>query len=245
MLDIGLLFFAVTSLFSQLVSPCLTGQKLRKGLCCWTTRCEDEGFLPCQTQNGTDVCEQCLDGEYVRGEYPTSGFESSPCVEIPRCLQEEIRDDSGKCVCNRAEGYIRRLDNCEPTDIKCDKPGIELSEKGICEPCKENFYKDINSNDLCTQKRNITCSSGQIVDNGNTMSDRTCIEVTTVIQRITTENSITTTNNLGSSNGLNVSVIIGIAIGCILLVVIVIVVIYKIYKKIQGNWVKFYFISFE
>ncbi|XP_052086127.1 uncharacterized protein LOC127723527 [Mytilus californianus] len=66
------------------------------------------------------------------------------------------------------------------------------------------------------------------------MSDRTCIEVTTVIQRITTEKSFTTTYNSGSSNGLDVLVIIGISIGCILLI-IVIVVIYKIYKKIQGK----------
>lgn len=45
-------------------------------------------------------------------------------------IVEEVRDDSGKCVCNRAEGYIRKLDYCEPTDIQCDKPGIELSEQG-------------------------------------------------------------------------------------------------------------------
>ncbi|XP_076084544.1 uncharacterized protein LOC143055293 [Mytilus galloprovincialis] len=233
--DIGLLFFVTTRLLTQVVSPCLSGQKLRKGFCCWTVLCEDEGFVPCQTPNGTDVCEQCTNGEYVRGVYSTSGFESSPCVEIPSCLQEEVRDESGKCVCNRAEGYIRKLDYCEPTDTECDKPGIELSEQGFCEHCKENYYKDEYSKDLCKQKTNITCNSGQNVDNGNTKSDRTCIEVTTVIQRETTGYSITTSRNPGSSNGLDISDIIGITIGCILPVIIVSVVIYMIfcYKNIQ------------
>lgn len=45
-----------------------------------------------------------------------------------------------------------------------------------------------------------SCNSGQNVDNGNTKSDRTCIEVT-VIQRTTTGYSITTSRNPGSSNG--------------------------------------------
>ncbi|VDI18254.1 Hypothetical predicted protein, partial [Mytilus galloprovincialis] len=237
-----LLFIVVTALYSPIVSQlnndeqtrCVTGQKLRNKFCCWTTQCEDQGFLPCDTHNGTDVCEQCPDGEYVRDVYPTKGFERSPCVEIPRCLQEEVRDDSGKCVCNRAEGYIRKLDYCEPTDIQCDKPGIELSEQGFCEPCKENFYKDEYSIHLCKRKTNITCSSGQNVDDGNTKTDRTCIEVTIVIQRTTTGNSITTASNPGSSNGLDIAAIIGITVG-FLLIIIAIVVIFKIfcYKKIQ------------
>ncbi|XP_063405820.1 uncharacterized protein LOC134689780 [Mytilus trossulus] len=238
-----LLFIVVTAVVNPIVSQlnneeqtrCVKGQKLRIKFCCWTTQCEDQGFLPCNTHNGTDVCEQCPDGEYVRGVYPTKGFERSPCVEIPRCLQEEVRDDSGKCVCNRAEGYIRKLDYCEPTDIQCDKPGIELSEQGFCEPCKENFYKNVYSKDLCKRKTNITCSSGQFVDNGNTKSDRICIDVTTAKQWTTTENAITAASNPGNSNGLDISDIIGITVGCILLVIIVSFVIYMIfcYMKIQ------------
>ncbi|OPL21529.1 hypothetical protein AM593_05233, partial [Mytilus galloprovincialis] len=259
-----ILFIVVTALVSPIVSQlnndeqtlCVTGQKLRNKFCCWTTQCEDQGFLPCDTHNGTDVCEQCPDGEYVRDVYPTKGLERSPCVEIPRCLQEEVRDDSGKCVCNRAEGYIRKLDYCEPTDIQCDKPGIELSEqdesiwRDSVNPAKRTFIKmniasiyasekqisreysfqkltkwvinilkirkgsaetsvsptfavnrRLNKNEEKNQRKiSLSILSGQNVDDGNTKTDRTCIEVTIGIQRTTTGNSITTASNPGSSN---------------------------------------------
>ncbi|XP_052082164.1 uncharacterized protein LOC127719864 isoform X2 [Mytilus californianus] len=215
--------------------PCLKGQKQRGDVCCWTVQCKAEGFIPCNAKNGTDVCVPCPDGQYIADTYHTDWFERSQCVDKPTCLQEQIRNEKGICVCDRTKGYIKQGGGdeniCVPTLVKCNKPGEELHESGYCSNCIKGFYKPESSTDLCQRKTNITCQAGETIKEGDRFTDRSCVPNPFTKPLVTTERTITTISTSTHDGEFPIGAVVGSICGGGAIILLIVIIIYLIKRR--------------
>ncbi|XP_076086225.1 uncharacterized protein LOC143056920 [Mytilus galloprovincialis] len=215
---------------------CVRGQKQRGEVCCWTVQCKAEGFIPCNAQNGTDVCTPCSEGKYIADTYQTEWFEQSQCVDIPTCLPEQIRNEKGICVCDRTKGYIKQSGGdgniCVQTFVECNKPGEELHESGYCGNCYKGFYKSESSNNLCRRKINITCPAGKTVKEGDRFTDRSCVPNPLTKPVFTTEKTRTTTISNSTTDGeFPIGVVVGSIFGVGVFILLIVIMIYLIKRR--------------
>ncbi|XP_063440566.1 uncharacterized protein LOC134721453 isoform X2 [Mytilus trossulus] len=219
---------------------CLIGQKQRGDVCCWTVQCKAEDFKPCNTQNSTDVCVPCPEGQYIADTYETEWFERSQCVDRPTCLQEQIRNEKGICVCDRTKGYIKQSGGdesiCVLTLVECNKPGEELHESGYCGNCNKGFYKPESSNYLCRRKTNITCQDGETVKEGDRFTDRSCVLNPLTKPLFTTERTSSTTRSNSTSNGeFPIGAVVGSICGVGIIILLIVIIFLLLKKRRKGR----------
>lgn len=146
--------------------------KIRNGIECRTDICKiNQKFISCNESGQIDKCEDCQPGTIMLDKMDTYNWETpqeclpSGCNECD--LSEAVLDnpdtcgisEMARCVCDLTKLFYGENKHgtatacTKKTGDLCNRPGIQLNQRGECEPCPAGTEKTTNDFSLC---KNIT-----------------------------------------------------------------------------------------
>lgn len=146
--------------------------KIRNGIECGTVICKiNQKFISCNESGQIDKCVDCQPGTIMLDKMDTYNWETpqeclpSGCNECD--LSEAVLDnpdtcgisEMARCVCDLTKLFYGENKHgtatacTKKTGDLCNRPGIQLNQRGECEPCPAGTEKTTNDFSLC---KNIT-----------------------------------------------------------------------------------------
>ncbi|XP_034339217.1 uncharacterized protein [Magallana gigas] len=146
--------------------------KIRNGIECRTDICKiNQKFISCNESGQIDKCVDCQPGTIMLDKMDTYNWETpqeclpSGCNECD--LSEAVLDnpdtcgisEMARCVCDLTKLFYGENKHgtatacTKKTGDLCNRPGIQLNQRGECEPCPAGTEKTTNDFSLC---KNIT-----------------------------------------------------------------------------------------
>lgn len=146
--------------------------KIRNGIECRTVICKiNQKFISCNESGQIDKCVDCQPGTIMLDKMDTYNWETpqeclpSGCNECD--LSEAVLDnpdtcgisEMARCVCDLTKLFYGENKHgtatacTKKTGDLCNRPGIQLNQRGECEPCPAGTEKTTNDFSLC---KNIT-----------------------------------------------------------------------------------------
>ncbi|XP_052714774.1 uncharacterized protein LOC128188036 [Crassostrea angulata] len=146
--------------------------KKRNGIECRTVICKiNQKFISCNESGQIDKCVDCQPGTIMLDKMDTYNWETpqeclpSGCNECD--LSEAVLDnpdtcgisEMARCVCDLTKLFYGENKHgtatacTKKTGDLCNRPGIQLNQRGECEPCPAGTEKTTNDFSLC---KNIT-----------------------------------------------------------------------------------------
>lgn len=162
----------VSILFACLIVCHSNRVKIRNGFECQTVICKiNQKFISCTESGHTDKCVDCQPGTIMLDKMDTYNWETpqeclpSGCNECD--LSEAVLDnpdtcgisEMARCVCDLTKLFYGENKHgtatacTKKTGDLCNRPGIQLNQRGECEPCPAGTEKTTNDFSLC---KNIT-----------------------------------------------------------------------------------------
>lgn len=138
---------------------------------CFTVNCSvNQYFSPCTENEQADECKDCPPGTLMLDKIDTYNWEESPACRSNECDECDISDsvldnpetcgstEFARCVCDRTKLYYGTnkpgtVTSCmkKEGDL-CDRQGVQLNQRGECEPCPAGTEKQTNDTSLCKNK---------------------------------------------------------------------------------------------
>lgn len=138
---------------------------------CFTVNCSvNQYFSPCTENEQADECKDCPPGTLMLDKIDTYNWEESPACRSNECDECDISDsvldnpetcgstEFARCVCDRTKLYYGTnkpgtVTSCmkKEGDL-CDRQGVQLNQRGECEPCPAGTEKTTNDTSLCKDK---------------------------------------------------------------------------------------------
>ncbi|XP_062572334.1 uncharacterized protein LOC134234305 [Saccostrea cucullata] len=137
---------------------------------CYVQKCaKDQVFRPCTKDSTKDTCVDCPEGYFLPDLIDTSKW-----TEPPECYRNDCdmcdptdsvldnpkecgNTQKAHCVCDRTKDYYGENDPGPVTSCTkkigdlCHRKGVQLNQKGECEPCPPGTEKNRDDSSLCTQ----------------------------------------------------------------------------------------------
>ncbi|XP_048737329.1 uncharacterized protein LOC125652295 isoform X2 [Ostrea edulis] len=166
---VGIIILLMSTFCNVLLGNRTVVYIIRNKIRCIAQNCPlNQTFEPCTKDNEKDNCKPCLPGTFMPDRINTADWNKS----IPGCIRNDCndcdpiesilgnKDTCGKterahCVCDRERLYYGENDPGPVTSCTkkegdlCDRIGVQLNQRGECEPCPPGTEKNSNDYSLC------------------------------------------------------------------------------------------------
>nr|XP_034324836.1 uncharacterized protein LOC117689113 [Crassostrea gigas] len=240
---------------AQPEEECSSDMQKRGSICCRTKICGlNEDYILCSDTYREDMCVPCppdtfnqyiidTSQEYYHGQHQNV-CKNATEICVNTCLEEAtfnltecLRTGKVTCECDRSRGY------CGEDPKICLWPwgvnwtiGKELTLNCQVEKCKPGYYKADNKDYGPCHKHRECSIEEKIIFNGNSTMNRQCGPLTrTTTPTESTKTSSTPTSPSSDGTTDPDKIIIGVVVGCIILIVMITVLVAIIYRRSRGK----------